>query len=52
MSTHQTGTRKEWLEARLALLARDDHLVHSAASEKGAPLSFAAAYWIALTMFW
>ena len=27
-------------------------VVHSAASLNGAPASFAAAYWMALTMFW
>jgi hypothetical protein len=39
-------------QAGLAGLTGDDHLVHSAASWKLRPLSLAAAYWIALTMFW
>src|SRR6202035_6108390 len=28
------------------------HVVHSAASWNGTPAIFAAAYWLALTMFW
>ena len=40
------------LEFGLALLARECHVVHSAASLNSTPLILAAAYWIALTMFW
>ena len=35
-----------------ALFPRQGHVVHSAASWNSVPLIFAAAYWIALTMFW
>ncbi len=40
------------LELGFALFPRGSDVVHSAASLNWAPLIFAAAYWIALTMFW
>src|SRR5262249_26565244 len=39
-------------ECGSALFPRGSHVVHSAASLNSMPLSLAAAYWIALTMFW
>ena len=35
-----------------ALFPRGSEIVHSAASLNSTPLILAAAYWIALTMFW
>ena len=39
-------------ELGFALFPRGSHVVHSAASWNSTPLILAAAYWIALTMFW
>ena len=39
-------------EFGFALFPRGSHVVHSAASLNSVPLILAAAYWIALTMFW
>ena len=39
-------------EFGFALFPRGSHVVHSAASWNSTPLILAAAYWIALTMFW
>ncbi len=39
-------------ELGFALFPRGSHIVHSAASWNSTPLILAAAYWIALTMFW
>ncbi len=39
-------------QARRTFLSRWGHVVHSAASWNSTPFSLAAAYWIALTIFW
>src|SRR5262249_4453369 len=42
----------ETFEGGGALFPRGSHVVHSAASLNSTPFCLAAAYWIALTMFW
>jgi hypothetical protein len=49
---HPLALAAHAFQFRFALLARERHVVHSAASLNSVPLILAAAYWIARTMFW